>query len=139
MDVRNTYCRRIERNRNIALCLDLAKALISARARAALLSLETTSKSPSDSKLLLSNIEKMLRKAMQTCIIGYFENFRFDLLLDTSGQNNSQVKVLKCLDQCFARLRSKKSVSSKTAVNPASRFCEFETLFPTSQSCKTLI
>ena len=80
MDVRNTYCRRIERNRNIALCLDLAKALISARARAALLSLETTSKSPSDSKLLLSNIEKMLRKAMQTCIIGYFENFRFDLL-----------------------------------------------------------
>ena len=91
MDVRNTYCRRIERNRNIALCLDLAKALISARARAALLSLETTSKSPSDSKLLLSNIEKMLRKAMQTCIIGYFENFRFDLLLDTSGQNNSQV------------------------------------------------
>ena len=91
MDVRNTYCRRIERKRNIALCLDLAKALISARARAALLSLETTSKSPSDSKLLLSNIEKMLRKAMQTCIIGYFENFRFDLLLDTSGQNNLQV------------------------------------------------
>ena len=84
MAVRNTICRRIERKRNIALCLDLAKALISARARAALLSLETTSKSPSDSKLLLSNIEKMLRKAMQTCIIGYFENFRFDLLLDNA-------------------------------------------------------
>ena len=92
MYVRNTCCRRIESKRNIALCLDLAKALISAQARAALVSLETTSKSPSDSKLLLSNIEKMLRKAMQTCIIGYFENFRFDLLLvDTSDQNHFQV------------------------------------------------
>ena len=48
-------------------------------------------------------------------------------------------KVLKCLNQCFARLRSWKSVPSKTAVDPASRFCEFETLFPTSKSCKTLI
>ena len=38
-------------------------------------------------------------------------------------------KVLKCLNQCFARLRSLKSVSSKTAVDPSSRFCEFETLF----------
>ena len=48
-------------------------------------------------------------------------------------------KVLKCLNQCFARLRSYKSVTSKTAVDPASRFREFETLFPTSKSCKTLI
>ena len=31
-------------------------------------------------------------------------------------------KVLKCLDQCFARLRFQKSVSSKTAVDPASKF-----------------
>ena len=48
-------------------------------------------------------------------------------------------KVLKCLNHCFARLRSQKSVSSKTAVDPASRFCDFEILFPTSKSCKTLI
>ena len=48
-------------------------------------------------------------------------------------------KVLKCLNQCFARLRSQKSVSSKTAVDSASRFCEFETLFPTPKLCKTLI
>ena len=37
-------------------------------------------------------------------------------------------KVLKCLNQCFARLQSWKSVSSKTAVDPSSRFPEFETL-----------
>ena len=48
-------------------------------------------------------------------------------------------KVLKCLNQCFAWLRSWKSVSSKTAVDPASKFCEFETLFPRLKSCKTLI
>ena len=38
-------------------------------------------------------------------------------------------KVLKCLNQCFAWLRSWKSVSSKTAIDQSSRFCEFETLF----------
>ena len=42
-------------------------------------------------------------------------------------------KVLKCLIQCFARLLFKKSVSSKTAVDLASRFREFKTLFPTSK------
>ena len=36
--------------------------------------------------------------------------------------------MLKCLSQCFARLWFWKSVSSKTAVDPSSRFCEFETL-----------
>ena len=50
-----------------------------------------------------------------------------------------KTKVLKCLNQCFAQLWSYKSVSSKTAVDPASRFCQFETLFPASKSCKTLI
>ena len=44
-------------------------------------------------------------------------------------------KVLKCLNQCFARLWSWKSVSRKTA----SRFREFETIFPTLKSCKTMI
>jgi hypothetical protein len=44
-------------------------------------------------------------------------------------KNPITIKVLKCLNQCFARLRSWKSVSSKTAVDPSSRFCEFETLF----------
>ena len=48
-------------------------------------------------------------------------------------------KVLKCLNQCFAQLRSQKSVSSKTAVDPASRFPEFEILFLTWKSYKTLI
>ena len=42
---------------------------------------------------------------------------------------------LKCLNQCFARLQSWKSVSSKTAVDPSSRFCEFETLF--QHRCRT--
>ena len=42
--------------------------------------------------------------------------------------------MLKCLNQCFARLRSWKSVFSKTAVDPSSRFCEFEALFQ-YQSC----
>ena len=41
---------------------------------------------------------------------------------------------LKCLNQCFARLQSWKSVSSKTAVDPSSRFCESETLFQ-NRSC----
>ena len=30
---------------------------------------------------------------------------------------------------CFAWLQSQKSVSSKTAADPSSRFCEFETVF----------
>ena len=37
--------------------------------------------------------------------------------------------MLKCLNPCFSRLRSWKSVSSKTAVNPSSRFPEFKKLF----------
>ena len=39
-------------------------------------------------------------------------------------------KVLKCLIQCFAQVRFQNSVSSKTAVDPASMFCECKTLFP---------
>ena len=38
-------------------------------------------------------------------------------------------KMFKFLSNCFARLRSWKSVSSKTVVDPSSRFHEFETLF----------
>ena len=40
-------------------------------------------------------------------------------------------KVLKCLDRCF---QSWKSVSSKTAIDPSSRFGESETLFQ-HQNC----
>ena len=54
-------------------------------------------------------------------------------------QNNFWSKMFKFLNQCFARLWFYKSVSSKTARDPASRFHEFETLFPTLKSCKTLI
>ena len=42
--------------------------------------------------------------------------------------------MFKFLNQCFARLRFWKSVSSTTAVAPSSRFCESETLFQ-NQSC----
>ena len=38
-------------------------------------------------------------------------------------------KRFKFLNQCFALLRFWKSVSSKTAVAPSSRFHESETLF----------
>ena len=44
------------------------------------------------------------------------------------------VKGCSFLYQCFAQLRFWKSVSSKTAVAPASRFCESETLFQ-NRSC----
>ena len=44
------------------------------------------------------------------------------------------VKMLKFLNQCFARLGFWKSVSSKTAVAPSSRFRESETLFQ-NRSC----
>ena len=40
-------------------------------------------------------------------------------------------KMFKFLNQCFARLRFWKSVSSKTAVAPSSRFRKSETLFQT--------
>ena len=40
-------------------------------------------------------------------------------------------KMFKFLNQCFARLRFWKSVSSKTGVAPSSRFCDSETLFQT--------
>jgi len=43
-------------------------------------------------------------------------------------------KMFKFLNQCFARLRFWKSVSSKTAVAPSSRFCEIKTLFQ-NRSC----
>ena len=49
------------------------------------------------------------------------------------------IKVLKCLNQCFAQLHSQESVSSKTAADPANRFGEFQTLFPILKSFKTLI
>ena len=39
------------------------------------------------------------------------------------------LRVLKCFDQCFAQFQCCKSVSSKPAVDPSSRFCEFKTLF----------
>ena len=48
--------------------------------------------------------------------------------------NDFSSKVLKCFNQCFPRLRSWKSFSSKTAVDPSSRFHDFETLFQ-HQSC----
>ena len=52
------------------------------------------------------------------------------IILGTTGTIfGTSTKVQKCLNQCFAQLRSWKSVSSKTAVDPSSRFCEFETLF----------
>ena len=41
---------------------------------------------------------------------------------------NVFIKMFKFLNQCFARLRFLKSVSSKTAVVPSSRFRESETL-----------
>ena len=68
------------------------------------------------------------------------KNSRYSWIVRTeNGKILKRHKVLKCLNQCFARLRSKKSVSSKTAVDPAGRFCEFETLFPTFKVCKTLV
>ena len=42
-------------------------------------------------------------------------------------------KVLKCLNQSY------KKASIETAVDPACRFHGFETIFPTSKLCKTLI
>ena len=44
------------------------------------------------------------------------------------------IKGFSFLYQCFAQLRFWKSVSSKTAVAPASRFRESETLFQ-NRSC----
>ena len=55
-----------------------------------------------------------------------FFKFEFRLRLVT--------KMFKFLNQCFARLRFWKSVSSKTAVAPSSRFRESETLFQ-NRSC----
>ena len=48
--------------------------------------------------------------------------------------SSTQAKGFSFLYQCFAQLRFWKSVSSKTAVAPASRFCESETLFQ-NRSC----
>ena len=45
-------------------------------------------------------------------------------------------RMFKFLNQCFARLRFWKSVSSKTAVAPSSRFRESETLFQTQSRAK---
>ena len=50
------------------------------------------------------------------------------LLLDT--------KMFRFLNQCFARLQFWKSVSSKTAVAPSSRFRESETLFQNRSRAK---
>ena len=44
--------------------------------------------------------------------------------------------MFKFLNQCFARLRFWKSVSSKTAVAPSNRFCESETLFQNRRRAK---
>ena len=44
--------------------------------------------------------------------------------------------MFKFLNQCFARLRFWKSVSSKTAVAPPSRFRESETLFQNRSRAK---
>ena len=55
-------------------------------------------------------------------------------LFYTHVTNICLTKMFRFLNQCFARLRFWKSVSSKTAVAPSSRFCEFETLFQ-NRSC----
>ena len=47
-----------------------------------------------------------------------------------------QPKMFKFLNQCFARLRFWKSVSSKTAVAPSRRFRESETLFQNQSHAK---
>ena len=46
------------------------------------------------------------------------------------------IKMFRFLNQCFARLRFWKSVSSKTAVAPSSRFRESETLFQNQSRAK---
>ena len=66
----------------------------------------------------------------------YFLNAQFlkaDLILypfpgNLTTHNTITDKGFSFLYQCFAQLRFWKSVSSKTVVAPASRFCESETL-----------
>ena len=50
--------------------------------------------------------------------------------------NRLSAKMFKFLNQCFARLPFWKSVSSKTAVAPSSRFRESETLFQNRSRAK---
>ena len=53
-----------------------------------------------------------------------------------TDKNENTTKMFKFLNQCYARLRFWKSVSSKTAVAPLSRFCESETLFQNPSEVK---
>ena len=63
----------------------------------------------------------------------YWNGFYADISWETK-LNEGSTKMFKFLNQCFAWLRFWKSVSSKTAVAPSSRFRESETLFQ-NRSC----